>query len=69
MNGDTATLLQRYPWGIGLSVGGAALFLAYLAQGVETMELQHWIMLIVILVVGYVLGRLWAAPAQAVGLP
>lgn len=32
------------------------------------MQGQHWLMLVVILVVGYVLGRLWAAPAQLVGL-
>lgn len=62
-------LLQRYPWGLGLSAGGAALMLIFLSQGVETMEMQHWVMLIVILVVGYALGRLWAAPAQMVGLP
>jgi hypothetical protein len=62
-------LLQRYPWGIGLSIGGAALLLVYLGQGVATMEMQHWIMLLIILVVGYVLGRIWAAPAQMVGLP
>ena len=63
------SLLQRYPWGLGLSVGGAALMLTYLGGGVATMEAQHWIMLLVILVVGYVLGRLWTAPAQLVGLP
>jgi hypothetical protein len=63
------TLTQRYPWGIGLSIGGAALMLTYLGQGVQTMEMQHWIMLLIILVVGYVLGRIWAAPAQMVGLP
>lgn len=33
------------------------------------MEGQHWMMLLVILIVGYVLGRVWAAPAQLVGLP
>jgi hypothetical protein len=62
-------ILQRYPWGIGLSIGGAALLIMYLGQGVATMEGQHWIMLIIILVVGYVLGRLWATPAQMIGLP
>ena len=62
-------VLQRYPWGIALHVGGAALMLAYLAEGVPTMEGQHWIMLVIILVVGYVLGRIWTAPAQMIGLP
>lgn len=33
------------------------------------MEGQHWIMLLVIVAVGYVLGRVWAKPAQMVGLP
>lgn len=30
---------------------------------------EHWLMLIIVLIVGYVLGRMWAAPAQMVGLP
>jgi hypothetical protein len=33
------------------------------------METQHWVMLAVILAVGYVIGRLWSTPAQLVGLP
>ena len=33
------------------------------------MEGQHWFLLMVVLAVGYVLGRVWATPAQAVGLP
>jgi hypothetical protein len=33
------------------------------------MEGQHWIMLIIVLLVGYAIGRLWATPGQAVGLP
>jgi hypothetical protein len=40
-----------------------------LGEGVTTLEGQHWLMLLVILVVGYVLGRLWTTPAQMVGLP
>ena len=64
--GDAA---RRYPWGIGLSAGSAAVLLMYLGKGVTTMEGQHWIMLLIILIVGYVLGRLWATPAQMVGLP
>ena len=62
-------LLARYPWGIGLAGGGAALMLVYLWKGTKTMEGQHWVMLLVILIVGYVLGRMWAAPAKLVGLP
>jgi hypothetical protein len=33
------------------------------------MEGQHWILLIVVLAAGYIAGRVWAAPAQMVGLP
>lgn len=33
------------------------------------MEGQHWLMLVVVLIVGYIVGRVWAAPAQMVGLP
>ena len=33
------------------------------------MEGQHWFMLIMVLMVGYVLGRVWTTPAQMVGLP
>lgn len=33
------------------------------------METQHWVMLAVMLVAGYVLGRVWTQPAQMVGLP
>lgn len=61
--------LSRYPWGIGLAAGGAAITLVYLSEGIRTMEGQHWVMLLVIFVVGYVLGRIWAAPAKLVGLP
>ena len=66
---DASSPLRRYPWGIGLAAGGALVMLMYLGQGVKTMEGQHWVMLFIILVVGYVLGRVWAAPAQAIGLP
>lgn len=62
------TVLQRWPWGIGLMTAGAATTTLYLAHGASTMETQHWIMLLVILVAGYVLGRLWATPAQMIGL-
>jgi hypothetical protein len=33
------------------------------------MQGQHWVMLLVVLAGGYVLGRTWATPAQMVGLP
>lgn len=29
---------------------------------------QHWVMLAVVLVIGYVLGRMFPGPGQAVGL-
>lgn len=63
------SVLKNYPWGVGLAAGGAGLMLFYLASGVQTMEMQHWIMLLVILIVGYALGRVWPAPGQMVGLP
>ena len=69
MSLSNPSLVQRYPWGIGLEIGGAAIMLAWLLQGVPKMEGQHWVMLLIILIVGYVLGRLWTAPAQALGLP
>ena len=33
------------------------------------MQGQHWLMLVVILITGYVLGRMWSTPARMVGLP
>jgi hypothetical protein len=54
---------------LGLGAAGLGFTLLNLEQGVTTLEGQHWIMLLVILVVGYVLGRLWAQPAQMLGLP
>jgi hypothetical protein len=33
------------------------------------MEGQHVFMLLIVLIGGYVIGRVWAAPAQMVGLP
>lgn len=55
--------------GIGLAAGGAAMTAQYLGEGIATMEGQHWIMLLVVLIAGYVLGRLWTTPAQMLGLP
>lgn len=56
--------------GLGLvfGVAGAAFTALQLGEGLA-MEGQHWIMLLVILVAGYVLGRLWTTPATLVGLP
>jgi hypothetical protein len=64
-----SNVLSSYPWGIGLAAGGAAITVMYLSEGVASMEGQHWVMLIIILVVGYVLGRIWTQPAQMLGLP
>jgi hypothetical protein len=33
------------------------------------MENHHFLLLTVLLIVGYVAGRLWATPARWVGLP
>lgn len=29
---------------------------------------QHWLLMVVFLVIGYALGQVWKAPAQYVGL-
>lgn len=56
--------------GISLVLGfaGSLYLLKQMGRDIE-MEGQHWIMLLVILVAGYVLGRIWTTPAQMVGLP
>ena len=56
--------------GISLVLGfaGSLYLLKQLGKDIE-MEGQHWIMLVVILVAGYVLGRIWTTPATMVGLP
>jgi hypothetical protein len=64
---DTS-LMQRWPWGIGIEAAGVGFVLLALSKGVKTMEGQHWVMLLVVLVMGYVLGRIWATPAQLIGL-
>ena len=51
-----------------LGAAGAAYTLQNLGRDIA-MEGQHWIMLAIILIAGYVLGRLWTTPAQMVGLP
>ena len=63
------SVLSRYPWGIGLAAAGTVLTAVYLYKGATAMEGQHWVMLLVILIVGYVLGRIWTAPARLIGLP
>lgn len=56
---------------LALALGAAGLgFTALsLSEGVGAMEGQHWIMLLIVLVAGYALGRLWTTPAQMLGLP
>ena len=53
---------------IVLGFAGTLYLVQQLGKEIE-MEGQHWIMLLVILVAGYVLGRIWTMPAQMVGLP
>lgn len=56
--------------GAGIVLGAAGLgFTMLQTKEALAMEGQHWIMLLVILVAGYVLGRLWTTPATMVGLP
>jgi hypothetical protein len=56
--------------GAAVVLGGAGVLMttASLSEGL-IMEGQHWIMLGVFLLAGYVIGRLWATPAQMLGLP
>ena len=63
MNGDAANGLK-----LVLGAAGTLYLVRQLGKDIA-MEGQHWIMLLVILVAGYVLGRLWATPATMVGLP
>lgn len=51
-----------------LGAAGTLYLLKQMGKDIE-MEGQHWIMLLIILVAGYVLGRIWTVPAQMVGLP
>jgi len=52
-----------------LAAAGIGFTVLQLGEGVSAMEGQHWVMLLIVLCVGYALGRLWTAPAQMVGLP
>lgn len=54
---------------VGLAVAGLGFTVLQLEEGVTSMEGQHWVMLAIVLCVGYALGRLWTAPAQMLGLP
>lgn len=40
-----------------------------IGEEATTMQGQHWIMLVVVLLVGYAAGRLFPQPARMVGLP
>jgi hypothetical protein len=51
-----------------LGAAGTLYLVRQLGKDIKV-EGQHWIMLLVILVAGYVLGRIWTTPAQMVGLP
>lgn len=51
-----------------LAAAGAAYTVEQFGREI-VMEGQHWIMLLVILIAGYVLGRLMPQLGQAVGLP
>ena len=57
---------------IGLTVvavaGTATTAMALYQEGL-TMQGTHWIMLLVAVAAGYVAGRLFAQPAQMLGLP
>jgi hypothetical protein len=54
--------------GIVLGVAGAGFTMLQTKEALAV-EGQHWIMLAVILVAGYVLGRIWTQPARMIGLP
>jgi hypothetical protein len=51
------------------AAGLGTMLLQFNEEGIPIMEGMHWVMLLIVLGVGYALGRLWAAPAQMVGLP
>jgi hypothetical protein len=53
----------------GLAAAGLGYTILNLGEGVRTMEGQHYVMLAVFLVMGYVLGRVWLTPARMIGLP
>lgn len=56
---------------LGVAIGTAGVLYTLQTLGAEamTMEGQHWVMLLIAIVVGYVMGRIWTTPAKLVGLP
>jgi hypothetical protein len=54
---------------VALGAAGVGFTVLQLNEGVQSMEGQHWVMLLIALAVGYALGRLWTTPAQMLGLP
>ncbi len=56
---------------VAFGLGAAALATQFetITQEVATMEMQHWIMIIIIFAVGYAVGRLFPQAGQMVGLP
>jgi hypothetical protein len=52
-----------------VAVAGTLYSARDLTQEALTMQGQHWIMLLVAVAAGYVAGRLFAQPAQMLGLP
>lgn len=52
-----------------LATAGTLYTLRDLGKEALAMEGQHWVMLLIAIVVGYVLGRIWTQPARLVGLP
>lgn len=40
-----------------------------LGYGVRNMEGRHYLMLLAVFALGYVVARMWPGPGQAVGLP
>jgi hypothetical protein len=54
---------------VALGAAGLGFTVLQLSEGVQSMEGQHWVMLLIALAVGYALGRLWTTPAQMLGLP
>lgn len=54
---------------LALAVAGVGYTVKNLGEEAIAMEGQHWVMAVVMIVVGYVLGRLWTQPAQMLGLP
>lgn len=49
--------------------GFAVTALQFYRQGVPVMDGMNLVMIAVLVIVGYALGRLWATPAKLVGLP